>query len=172
MIREKPLNASPHAGKHVKDFLWKSLNTWQTKTQQTKPSEETMKGEDSDYMSGVSAGQNSRQPEIDALKNELSLRAHGEKRAHQRIEMLYAEVARLKADAETLCKAGEEMQIAINELWKAEYPEELDEDQKHMDIDPAREMHTQAWRALNAAIYYMRKNAAMKDFSTHQKEER
>lgn len=128
------------------------------------------------------AAWNARQPEIDALKVELSLRTHGESSARIRIKMLTNENAALKAenerlrkDAEHVCKAAEGLQNASNELWKSENPDEawafFEEKTKLMSSDDARQAHVEAWRTLDYAIYYMRKNAAMKDFSTQQKEE-
>lgn len=81
---------------------------------------------------------------------------------------LEAENERLKADAETLYKAAAGLQNAFNELWKAENPDETTG--PIMDLDDAVHLHGGAWIELNSAIHYMRKNAAMEDFSTHQKE--
>lgn len=60
-------------------------------------------------------------------------------------------------ECESLCKAAEEMQRAINELWKAENPEEFEERDKPMDLEEAAELHREAWSVLHSRIYQMRK---------------
>jgi predicted RNase H-like nuclease (RuvC/YqgF family) len=123
--------------------------------------------------------------EIDALKAEnerLTPYVEGFRREEGRadkldrqVDELNAENERLRKDAEHVCKAAEGLQNASNELWKSENPDEawafFEEKTKLMSSDDARQAHVEAWRTLDYAIYYMRKNAAMKDFSTTTKEE-
>jgi FtsZ-binding cell division protein ZapB len=113
--------------------------------------------------------------QIDSLKkksDELAVCLH--ERCVE-VANLKAENERLRKDAEHVCKAAEGLQNASNELWKSENPDEawasFEEKTKLMSSDDARQAHVEAWRTLDYAIYYMRKNAAMKDFSTREKEE-
>lgn len=60
-------------------------------------------------------------------------------------------------ECEALCKAAENMQAAINELWKAQNLEELTITDEPMTEEEARENHNDCWKTLTEAIYYMRK---------------
>jgi hypothetical protein len=140
----------------------------------------------SKYMQVVYSGPNSRQiacdgwearqPEIDALKGKLDLAINDARNFCKiglnnwsEIQRLKAENDRLRECAERVCKAAEGFQNAFNVLWKAENPDETTG--PIMDLEDAVHLHAGAWIELNSAIHYMRKNAAMKDFSTTQKEE-
>src|SRR5688500_2000418 len=60
-------------------------------------------------------------------------------------------------ECEELCKAAEQFQQVVNELWKAENPDELQDGDTAMDEEEARELRSESWKALESAIYYMRK---------------
>ena len=60
-------------------------------------------------------------------------------------------------ECEELCKAAEGMQRAVNELWKAQNPEELQDGDTTMSEDDAIALHNECWRTLQSSVYYMRK---------------
>lgn len=60
-------------------------------------------------------------------------------------------------ECEGLCKAAEQFKEAVGELWKAENPDELQDGETAMSEEGARELHSERWKALDSAIYYMRK---------------
>src|SRR5688500_16492638 len=63
-------------------------------------------------------------------------------------------------ECEGLCKAAESFQEAVNELWKAQNPEELQADDTSMTEDEALENRAECWDYLKLSIHYMRKRMA------------
>lgn len=60
-------------------------------------------------------------------------------------------------ECEELCKSAEGMQRAVNELWKAQNPEELQDCDTAMSEDDAVALHNECWRSLQSSAYRMRK---------------
>jgi len=63
-------------------------------------------------------------------------------------------------DCQDLCKAAERFQDAVNELWKAQNPEELLEGDTFMSEDEALENHAECWDYLKLSIHNMQKRVA------------
>lgn len=102
--------------------------------------------------------------EIDALKNELSLRAHGETRAHQRVGMLNKEVAALKAENEQLRKDAGRYRFLREQN---ESPVDEDgEDSFYVGVECLFKDGGWVGADLDSVI-----DSAIKDFSTTTKEE-
>jgi hypothetical protein len=103
--------------------------------------------------------------EVDVLVQQLDVLLNGTEGAARQASLcdIVAQVAKMRSqrawppECEALCKAGEGMQAAINEVWLSEHPEDADDDGKVMDPEAAQELHNEAWDTLNTAIHYMRK---------------